>query len=1788
MAMGKVFYNVLAAAMLSAATLMSMPVSGAEALSGKSRERDSEGHELVRLWKEFRLAEEDDRPDLEAEMLGRIISQAERRHLPWDFYDGWRHYEDISLSKDWKRRAELDSAMSVAVAGFDEPVVTYMMESERLSARDRTSWEAGFLERNAGRLKAARNPQFYRTGYNTVWSSYGSALPETIIDNISDDYEYVLWSVLLRGRGKDAYAVERLSEYLGDAYPNGAYLEYYMASAESGRDRRKTALEEFAMKYSGRAVSCYAVRDLLSDKFLGLLADSGTSSDDYRVFRDECEEFEKIRSRFSGMEKHVAGDCREIEDIIKTLDTKCIRIESSEDSVYVLLRNSDGCRIELVRGEGGETLFSDNLENSEGSYFLYDTLRVDLPALDDGTYRIRAVSGKEKTEVAYRRYTVSAACRVTGEGLSVYAACMKSGRPLGCADVDVFRGDSLVASFRSIDFSNGFVPLGIRPGTDPENSHGYYMVCSCRDGGGRLRSTGEIPVDIRMYAVPEPLQDKVSASIFKDRAAFSTGDTLRFKAVLFSVPGTGGGYRTLPEGESVKAVLTGPRGEKVDSASFHTNSFGSVAGAFHLQGEGMNGRYNISVWCRGKQAASSSFIVGDIEIPTYDLEFDSSDTLYFPGNTVTVGGTVSSYTGHSLSAASVGWKVSKWGETVDEGTVKLDGDGHFSFSFADKPDWGQGMPYSYYNIEVRVSDATGETLEFSKGVTVAPRFDLSAELVNPSEGIVTPLPQRWEYRPMSGYGTAIMDGDTAKVRFVVRNADYREIACVPVRYSVYSGETLVTEGNARPGDIVDVDLSGMASGLYRIEAEASAGMELPEGKDSILVGRYIYELIKISGRDTALDADVENLFRVVDDEKDIVLQMATGNGPLWAVVEIWGSDALAPLRTEMVYLEGKKGKPGSAVTLRYGYEDTYPDDVRVYVMYFRNGRDYSYSVDCHRKTDDMCIPLEFISFTDSTGTGTEVTVTMRTGPGAECAVSVFDKGTEQIMPNVWNRVFRASGLPYVPVHTYNGHVGCMQVYVKGAGNSYMGKAAPVFRDMVLEESSVDASVPVSGPIADAAMQVRSDFSNTIAFLPFLVPGDDGTVFFTFRTSDKISTYRVNAVAHDRKMREGLASREILVTKPVMVSVSGPKFLHEGDRYVMSATVSSSSGKPVSGMLDLYVYGSGDCTEDAPDRVVSRPVTVFPGGTSTEYFVTDVPEGKDELGFKLVFETVPETGHAEDACWSDGIFFTVPVEPGAQVLTESHSAVLRPGTDADSLKSVLSGMFVNTFPYGAVTRTVPLLDLIKSSIPVKSVVSGDDVVSISDALYVRMLSGCISGMKEVDTLVEDILECQNADGGFGWFPGMKSSGQVTALLLERVAELRGRTHVKVIGDVSAGKALAYLDSLMLSCRKDSAFACVSGISLAQYLYVRTMYPSVPLHHGTAGAADRKALSSLKRDTRKYLYLRSGAEAFDGRLLDKARRASVSLALLDGEGAFGKSLGLGVTRKMARVMASDIASLVSYAVEYRDGGMYFPNAVMPFAGLLDSELYAHSLICDLLQDWSCRAGCGRIPPDRELAEKAVAAADGTRLWMMLQKETQQWDGDPAYVRAMASVLDGSARILDTEIMIMSKRYEKPFGMIKAAGNGLAVTRRFFRETSGVEEGTYARAYALEEIHEGDTLSVGDKIVCRCTVWSRDNRSFVRLSVPHDASVRPVDQVSGMGGLLRVVAGHIPATAYFRNVLSDKTEYYFDILPEETTVIEEEFFVTRPGSYLSPVAEAECVYAPHYRANDAFLPPVPVDVR
>ena len=596
-------------------------------------------------------------------------------------------------------------------------------------------------------------------------------------------------------------------------------------------------------------------------------------------------------------------------------------------------------------------------------------------------------------------------------------------------------------------------------------------------------------------------------------------------------------------------------------------------------------------------------------------------------------------------------------------------------------------------------------------------------------------------------------------------------------------------------------------------------------------------------------------------------------------------------------------------------------------------------------------------------------------------------------------------------------------------------------------------------------------------------------------------------------------------------------------------------------LYLYAYPSEAHEGVEPISVQRTALAVPSGATLSHRFPVRVP-AVDTLGIKAVFV-------AKD--FSDGVFLPIDVKKPVQTLTEAHSAVLRAGMDRETLLAELRARFVNVPASAATLKEVTLLDLVRAAIPSKADPEGNDVLSLSEAYYVRLLSSVIPGStgnlaEGTEDLLSKVLACRNADGGFGWFEGMNSSPVITAVLLQRFAKLRDRGFE--VPDLTS--SVKYLDTNQFSVEKPSWCGWIGD---AQYMFTRSLYPAVKFEVSLPTKEAKKRFADFQKYAKGYLVPSAkDGRGLQGAILAKARRVQTLLNLsASSEGIdLAKAWGVKVAAKtrMVSSLKADIASLKEYAVEHRDGGWYYPNAVMPWRGLLETEADAHALLCGLMQPY------------------APQISDGIRLWLMLQKETQKWEESPAFVDAITSILDGSDEVLSTSILSYSATYEKPFEGIKAAGNGFTIERKFFREktvekvyddrTSDKNDMVTVR----EEIAPGTPVAVGDKIIAEYRIWNAENRSFVKVDAFREASLRPVQQLSGHTGWGWFSLRRLTFTPQgYRNVKADRTEYYFDSFPEENTTLSEEFFVTQAGTFTAPVLTVESLYAPHYRANDAY---------
>lgn len=1842
-------------------TLTTLTMSAFWNSKKKSAETDSEGHVLVALWADYEQAVSLDRPAKQVEILSKIKSEASEKRLAWDFYDAAKKYVSDAASRNWKLQDSLKLKLGEEIAKFDEPVMSFVW---KLSKSDETA-EAIFeyVRANAKRLEASCNQPFW-TSYDGRSSVPGIPGSGFVKEFYANDYQYALWTLLAKNfyTGKlFADIAEALAEYQGDSYPLGAFLEYVKlekswSNADEKTSVKKSSLEAFAGKYAGKAVSMFAKASLLEMEFSSL-GEKKAGSDEYKALYDECAAFEKERTAFTGVESKVVGDLNTVENLCSHLTAKSVEVRIKDGKILVLLQNLKSAKLSMSPDEAGsKTVLSESLANPKCSFYVKDMVSVDLPVVDDGDYVIVAKNGINVSSRRFGSHRISVASRTDSRGKCIYAAGWKSGKPLECADLQLYKNGKVIASCAGFKF-DGFTPLPQEFVSVMQVNVYYTLTCSYKGEDGFLRKSEQLSLNSWYNTVDSGDDSKVRlcGEIFTDKSAYNPGETLEFKVLLYNIEGRNKA-RLAPQGTECKVVLKDAQDNEVSSQLLTANEFGSLAGKFALPKGLRNGYWYVNVLTGGKKLLTVKPVrVDEFVLPTFDLEFDKTETLFFPGDEVAVSGHVRSLSGHPVSSANAVYEVTSYGDKIDSGKLKMSPDGSFVVSFkALSSQWSR-----YYNVEVRISDDTGETHEYSRAIWVADDLTLELELANEAEGQAFATdekseitPRRWQRKE----SVSILRGNVASVRMDVLSDDGEGVP-VKVKYTLLNEHgTALQSGEAASGEAENIDLKSCPSGLYTIKADAQARSQ--SGKE--YTDSSSLRILLVNDSMTVLDAPVKDFImplsqQVTEGENASIWFGMADDAPVWAIAEIFGEKANV-LDIKFVQLSGVRGKDGSLVKLEFPYKKEYPDAVLAKVFYFRNGDSVSYSYEFHKVRKSDILPLEFSAFEDRTLPDTEYTFSVKTAPETECLAAVFDKSSELIEPNHWP--------VYSPVEynvctiSYNTSPGSVDADGRDdviAYGSARKSKSPVFCSMnaragVEMECAEDAAPVMESKSLEcgsgAEPAVRDNFASTLTFQPFLRPDKNGKLSFSFRTGGTLSTFIVSLYAHDRSMRNSALRREMTVSLPVKVNVVAPEYLYRSDNYRLAVGLSSVAENDVEGTLTLNIYKGGDykaleSSGAKPVSVQSLRVKVPAGESLRSLFDVNVNELIPEcgtLGFKVVFKA--ENGG--DA-FSDAMFVPVSVYPDTQRLTEAHSAVLLAGADQDALISRLRKMFVNADGDNAEVKVLSILDMVRDAVPSKVEPAGNDVLTLSEALYVRRLADALRAAGRMpardsvvlsdEELMKKMLACHNADGGFGWFEGMSSSSVITAVLLERCAKMLKAGLLDgseaVAGDAASAKnveevlasAVKYIDKSQFAYLQAIPFWC-GGLSDSQYMYVRSMYASVKFTEwdsvsGILGRLFGKRAKQFRSDAKAYL-VPSKERGLNGRILDKARRLLTLIRLSSSSDgiALAKSWGVRVNAgaRLEKSVEADVVSLLEYAVMHKDGGMYYPNAVMPFRGLLESEAYAHSMLCDLLSGYAFRmqsVGKGSVN-----ASESKRVADGIRLWLMLQKETQHWEATPDFVDAINSVMEGDAAVKSTKVVALTAVTDLPFAEVKASGNGFTVERKFYRigtgpgasgedsagmsgassgsvsaeasrGSSGVGSGTTADKAGRQGIRPGDHVNVGDKIVAEYVIHNDENRSFVKLSAPREAAFRPANQFSGRYGWwlspLRIADWYSFTPQGYRNVKSALTEYYFDSYPEENTVISEEFFVTQTGTFSAPVVTIESLYAPHYRANAPALPPL-----
>ena len=1556
------------------------------------------------------------------------------------------------------------------------------------------------------------NPQWNTTQYASLWNQVEKALnagkPQTAAKYLGELEE------MTRETGDD---LERL-EVMRQRYDcitryNWKESREYSPGYTSLRDSVYKELDANIEKYSGHP----RVIMLIAEKISRLYEeedskpDSEQSEEAYRNIRKMCQEAVKAFPKsyhtdrlnaiigsmdsswlnFSGTDKGYPGT-----EITYEISSK--NIASADFSVYRLTdRYTIGDWEKFAKYNGGNPrcvlVGSKKIDTFKNRYNISEEVKASWKFDEEGIYVVRIVSGGCHSLQYVHISRVAVAIREVAGKHEVYAADAVSGKPYENFTATAYREGRGKGTFLSpVVFSakdygqDGFTVLDQKLYESP-NNYGELAIAADGDAFSEEISISKPYVD----RLSRRTVTDVRHYIYTDRRLYKPSDEIQFKVIALSTDGRTG---NVLEGKTFDVELYAPAEKKpVASVTVTTNAWGSASGTFRIPDGGRNGSYSIRT-----PEGSTSVRVEEYVTPDFYMEMPVLEGLYTFDDIITQTGEVKGYAGVAMAGAKVEYTVRrqpqwrKWfpgisyeWKVIDEGSVTADADGKFAISFkAERPEALEDDDdvSATFEVEVKVTDRQGETHEASQSVTVAD-IPLQLSTAFASEATVN--------------DTVIAVNRDVEKRILIEGRNRNGIPqSVDGTYKLLRDGKVQAEGSFTTGKAEEFDFSALPSGSYELKYEVIWRGRTISGERTVAL---------FSPSDTAVPVPSVLFFYPLQTEGGIEFFIGTSEEDLYVEVELFDND----LKFYRVPLHLQN----NARRVSLPYLDKYEDCVQLSLFAFRNYKQHHVTHTFNRPVSPTRFDLTIESFRDRTAPETQESFIIKGQPG-ELTVSIFDVTTDRYGANSFRfSPFRAysTSSPFIRtnINTYLRYAG--ERVVIGYGTSRLSRAsvamsknASVMDDAVMvEEAAVamDMAEPEAAESGSGGQEpdVRSDFGETIAFYPHLTIGEDGSAEVKYTTKQAFGTFRVLVLAHDKKLNSGSAEAKFIVQKELMVMPSLPLFATEGDKITLKSVVANVGGRELKGTAHI-AFEDAVTGKKIDLGARDRKVTLAAGAQSEIEWTVTIPAAE------RIFVTIDVTADGI----SDGEKNAIEIVPQVQEITETASFVLggphgrnyyeRQLRDRIGAKDAV----VRYEEYGT-------LDAVRAALTAPERPANDNFISWLDVIYVsqaRQVIGETVDKDLTDAAVAKLISLQHTDGSYSWFPCMYGSDVLTMLFAEKMSQL-DRMGVRPAGlDASVRKAVKYID------RRIAEIADVKNwnwTSLIDYFAVRSLYPDIQMP------------AKVKDAFNKYLT----ASEKDWQTTSILAKAQLTNTLLRTRGTeFWRSAFDGRIKTLTE-------SLLDHAVVNRTMGCYFPNAVMPFRGLMSTEVYAHAELQELFY---------------KLGEKEMVTA--LQQWLLLQKHNQAWESNMATADAVFALLTHEAD--DLRLGAVYYTYKAPMQTVKEFSNDMSVKRSFWRDG--------------RELAEGDVLHVGDRVEVHYDLWNGENRSFVQVHAMRPACFYPVDERS------------YGSSYFYKEQTASGTEYYYQLLPEEDTRLVESFYVTQEGVFDKGLVEIESLYAPEYRGHTA----------
>ena len=1382
-----------------------------------------------------------------------------------------------------------------------------------------------------------------------------------------------------------------------------------------------------------------------------------------------------------------------------TVNTR--NVKQVDVKVYRLLDDRYFCggfknSTEETLRKNGTLVSTGKIEGLKSEYNIREESKTSVDFPEPGVYVVRFAAGGTKAgegNVSYDQVYVSnvvGALRIREGRAEVYAADFHTGKPFGEGRVNLYRNlmrDNRSAivrlnAVRTDTFrGEGFQAVDLGKALEDRDNEYQLRVDAGRDSYAGLM--GVITDEWVRY--PDRDYEYEQGVLFTDRALYKPTDTIHFKLICFKAGQTSG--NVLPD-KTVKVRLRHVSEDKpVAEVKLITNAMGSAAGTFTLPEGAKNGSYYIEA----EYFASRRVRVEEYKRPNFSVTTEPVTEALAYGDIVKQAGQLRSYAGYSVAGGEVAYSIRRTShlrtggrylgsETILKGTVLSDADGRFEIVFpASRPQLGfdlkdTDLMYSRYDIAIRAVDPQGETHETSVTVPVA---DIPVDLN-------VQLPDNTSFRER-----LIVDKDNVKAVTVTGSTLNGTPYACPVKWTVLDAAgAVVKQGEGQSNEAIALDFGTLPSGDYDVKAVTDFRGRAIEAERKVVV---------LSTDDRKLPFQTDYFYYPIRTEGAIEFVLGTTEEDLYLELELFDNDRQH--YREGVHLQNEMRK------FSIPYKSEWRSAVKMSVFGIREGRELDYTYQFTRP-GDVRLDVAVETLRDKTTPGSTERMTLRAPAGSELLVSIYDVTTDRYQPNSFAfyplREYVSISRPDIQstlsprLYFRNEHM-----LMKGA------VAGAMVEDAMVMQEAPDSNNDEASEEETPEFQGRTNFSELVAFYPQLQADPSGRTEVTYTVSDLLTTYKVLVLAHDARVFAGDASAEFIVLQELMVQPNVPLFATEGDQIVFKSKIVNLSSRELSGTAYIEIL-DGQGKKLKLKGMGGQKRTLLAGAQDEVAWTVTVPGGTDKLTVKIWFATPTS---------SDGEVHELTVVPNTVTLTEAASFVIGQGKTHKYYEKQLRKQFGAANPIIEYAE-YSTLDAVMESLPKAVKPASENTIDWINQLYINQMRNYVLKDNPEDyeafrsQAFSALTTFQKENGFFSWFRGMNDNLMVTLYFLEKVGQLRQIGAISLSDDELAvvRKAARAVDGFIAdgyeSAKEYNAFASIRSFA------VRSLWFDLPLSEKA-----RKVYGAFVDKT--------GDGWQDISILEKAQLCNTMLR------AKGTQYDDKRFEKRIKLLRG---SLKDYAVENPTVGCYFPNAVMPYRGLMNSEIYAHA---QLIETFGA------------LGEKKMV--DGIAQWLLLQKHNQAWENTVATTDAVHALVSSKAK--DLKLGAVYYTYTTKLEKVQAAANELSVTR------------TYTRADGAP-LMEGEPLHVGDEIIVTYAIHNTENRSFVQMRAMRPAAFYPVDERSYYSWY----------GWYYREVKPSETNYYWELLPEEHTTVQERFYVQQEGVFSSGLIEIECLFAKEYRGH------------